>query len=452
MRTVFAILILLSTCTMRAQEHPGLILTAEGVQMMRANLGQVPLFDQSLQKVTKEVEVAMKEGIDVPVPKDLAGGYTHERHKQNFFLMQKAGVLFQIRKDEKYAIYIRDMLLAYAELFPTLGKHPATRSYARGKLFWQCLNDANWLVYTSQAYDCIYDWLDDKTVKKRNTELFRPYAEYISIENPQFFNRIHNHSTWGNAAVGMIGLVMKDEELVNWALYGLDQEVPGDIIKDNDGGSIKLKGQKEAGFLAQLDHAFSPDGYYTEGPYYQRYAMYPFLIFAQGLAHQKPALDILNYRDGLLIKAVDALINQTNAAGEFFPINDAQKGMSLSSRELVNAVSMAYHYGGNDPALLSIIADQGRVPLNDSGMAAAKAIAEGKTKPYTHRSMELRDGAKGDEGAIGILRKGDLTLMMKYAKHGMGHGHFDRLGFLLYNGADEVIQDYGSARWVNIEH
>jgi len=41
---------------------------------------------------------------------------------------------------------------------------------------------------------------------------------------------------------------------------------------------------------------------------------------------------------------------------------------------------------------------------------------------------------------------------MKYAKHGMGHGHFDRLGFLLYDDAGEVIQDYGAARWVNIEH
>lgn len=452
MRYLIVILICLSSCAVRAQKHPKLILTVDGVKSVRANMGKVSLFDQTVATVRSQVDAEIESGIDVPVPKDLAGGYTHERHKQNFFMMQKAGVLFQITGEEKYAIYIRDMLLQYADLYPTLGKHPAERSYARGKMFWQCLNDANWLVYTSQAYDCIYDWLDAKTVKKLNSELFRPYAEYISVENPQFFNRIHNHSTWGNAAVGMIGLVMGDEELVKWALYGLDQEVPGDIVKDNDGGSIRLKGQKEAGFLAQLDHAFSPDGYYTEGPYYQRYAMYPFLIFAQGLANKQPELGILDYRNGLLIKAVDALINQTNAAGEFFPINDAQKGMSLSSRELVNAVSMAYFYGGNNPQLLSIIEDQGRVPLNDSGLAAAKAIAEDKAQPYQYKSIELSDGAKGDEGAIGILRKDNLTLMMKYAKHGMGHGHFDRLGFLLYNGADEVVQDYGSARWVNIEH
>ncbi|MFY0593559.1 heparinase II/III domain-containing protein [Roseivirga sp.] len=455
MRMLLAIFLLgaLScSSSMDYQDHPNLILTGKGVQAMRASFGKVPLFDETIETTRAQVDAAIARGIDVPMPKDLAGGYTHERHKSNFFTMQKAGVLFQITQDERYANYIKEMLLQYAEIYPKIDKHPAERSYARGKFFWQCLNDANWLVYTSQAYDCIYDWLDTETITKLNQELFRPYAEFISIENPQFFNRIHNHSTWGNAGVGMIGLVMKDEELVNWALNGLDQKVPGDFVKDNDGGSIQLEGQKEAGFLAQLDHAFSPDGYYTEGPYYQRYAMYPFLIFAQGLANEKPALDILNYRKGLLIKAVDALINQTNAAGEFFPINDAQKGMSLSSRELVNAVSMAYHYGDNDPTLLSIIAEQGKVPLNDSGLAAAEAIAQGNAKPYEYKSMELTDGANGDEGAIGILRKGQLTLMMKYAKHGMGHGHFDRLGFLLYNDADEVIQDYGSARWVNIEH
>lgn len=435
-----------------AQEHPKLILTVNGVKSMRASLGKVPLFDQSVETVRAQVDTEIAAGIDVPVPKDLAGGYTHERHKSNFFTMQKAGVLFQITGEKQYAIYIRDMLLNYAEMWPTIGKHPAERSYARGKIFWQCLNDANWLVYTSQAYDCIYDWLDKKTRTRLNKELFRPYAEYISIENPQFFNRIHNHSTWGNAGVGMIGLVMGDEELVKWALYGLDVEVPRDIVKDNDGGDIKLEGQKEAGFLAQIDHSFSPDGYYTEGPYYQRYAMYPFLIFAQGLANKKPELAILNYRNGLLIKAVEALINQTNAQGEFFPINDAQKGMSLASRELVNAVSMAYYYGGNEAGLLSIIKEQGRVPLNDSGLAAAKGIAEGKTKQYVFKSMEITDGAAGDKGAIGIIRADDLTLVMKYAKHGMGHGHFDRLGFLLYDETGEVIQDYGSARWVNIEH
>jgi len=450
-RLTISILITLSTSVAYSQ-HPCLLLTKASVVELRQGVEKFPLLKTSYLEAKAEVDAAISRPISVPTPKDLAGGFTHEQHKNNFLVLQKAGVVFQVSKDEKYAKWIKDVLLAYAALYPTFDKHPATRSYSPGKFFWQTLNDANWMVYVSQAYDCIYDWLDKNTVNKLNKELFRPYAEYISLENPQFFNRIHNHSTWGNAAVGMIGLVMDDKELIDWALNGLDIEVPADFVKDNDGGAIQLKGQSEAGFFAQLNHSFSPDGYYTEGPYYQRYAMYPFLIFAESLANKKPELGILEYRNGLLIKAVFALVDQTNAAGEFFPINDSQKGMSLASRELVNALSMAYYYGGKKPQLLSLIKEQGRVPLTTSGLYAAKDIAAGLAKPYVFSSMELTDGANGDEGAIGIIRSKNLTLMMKYAKHGMGHGHFDRLGFLLYNGADEVIQDYGAARWVNIDH
>jgi len=447
--------ILLFSVHVSAQNHPNLILTKGGIAKIKSQLGNMPKFDATLAATIREVDEEIAKGIIVPIPKDLAGGYSHEVHKRNFFILQKAGVLFQLTGEEKYATYVKEIFLAYAELMPTIDRHPATRSYARGKFFWQCLNDANWLVYSSQAYDCIYDWLDKPTRKKLNKELFRPMADFLSVETPQFFNRIHNHSTWGNAAVGMIGIVMNDDELIQRALYGLNLNDVNNKGNDNDGGAIQITGQNRAGFLAQIDLAFSPDGYYTEGPYYQRYAMYPFLIFAQALANSKPELKIFEYRDGVLIKAVYALLVQTNTAGEFFPINDSVKGMSILSRELVTAVSLAYYFGGNDQKLLPFIEMQDRVPLNDSGVEAAMALAKGNYKAGKRESIELRDGANGDEGALGILRSSvksdEACLVMKYTKQGMGHGHFDKLSFLYYHNNDEVFQDYGSARWVNIE-
>ena len=331
------------------RSHPCFILTPEGVKSIRAQLGKAPLFDKELAKTIQEVDAEIAAGIFVPVPKDMAGRYTHECHKKNFFVLQKAGNLFQITGGEKYAAYIRDMLLEYAELFPTLGLHPTNKSYATGKVFWQCLNDANWLVYVSQAYDCIYEWLEPEQVKLLNSQLFRPFADFISVGNPRFFNRIHNHSTWANAAVGMIGLVMDDEELIERALYGLKNDGIDENKRDNEGGLIKTDGIQKAGFFAQLDYSFSPDGYFTEGPYYLRYAMSPFLLFGKSLANSRPDIDILNYRDGILLKAVYALLNQTDAQGQYFPINDAQKGMSWLSKETVCAVDGAYFHRGRDP-------------------------------------------------------------------------------------------------------
>ena len=437
------------------QNHPSLILTKEGVQNIRKAKAEVPLFTIVLEETKKEVDAEIAAGIFVPIPKDMAGGYTHERHKKNFFMLQKAGNLFQITRDEKYAVYIRDMLLEYAKLFPTLGLHPTNKSYATGKIFWQCLNDANWLVYVSQAYDCIYDWLKPEQVKLLNTKLFRPFADFISIENPQFFNRIHNHSTWANAAVGMIGLVMNDEELIDRALYGLRNDGIAEDQKDNDGGYIKVAGVRKAGFLAQLDYSFSPDGYFTEGPYYLRYAMTPFLLFGKSLANNRPDLDMLNYRDGILLKAVYALLNQTDAQGQFFPINDAQKGMSWLSREVVSAVDIAYFHGGQDPTLLSIAQLQNTVLLDETGFAVARDISKGLAKPFIQKSIEYRDGADGKQGGVGILRTdskdGELCVVMKYSAQGMGHGHFDKLSYSLYDELGEITQDYGAARWVNID-
>ncbi len=449
--TLMALMMLIIPLELQSKEHPKLILTKAGVETIRKSLGQVPLFDASVASTKQQVDIEIALGIDTPIPTDYSGGYTHERHKKNFVIAQKAGALYQILDDDKYAEYVRDMLFQYEAMYKDLPVHPKPRSYARGKLFWQCLNDSNWLLYMAQAYDSIYTFLSEEERQRLNQNLFRPFADFISIENPQFYNRIHNHSTWGNAAVGMIGLVMDDQELIDRALYGIEDDGLEVGLKDDDGGFIKVEGQK-TGFLANLENPFSPDGYYTEGPYYQRYAMYPFLIFALAMDNVKPELKVFQHKDGVLLKAVNALLNLSDAEGNFFPLNDAQKGMSYFSASLVTAVDIAYHYGDQNPQLLSVAEKQGQVLLDQSGLSVAVALRDGKTQPFVKQSINLSDGAEGDEGGVAVLRYGveDLAVVFKYAAQGLSHGHYDKLSFSLYDRGDEVIQDYGLVRFVNI--
>ncbi|WP_405246309.1 alginate lyase family protein [Cellulophaga sp. Asnod2-G02] len=429
--------------------HPNLILTAQGVKDIRAQLGSIPIFDASLKAVQEEVDAEIALGIDTPIPQDYSGGYTHVRHKSNMIILQKAGVLYQILDDEKYAKYVKDMLMQYEDMYKTLPLHPKTRSYARGKLFWQCLNDANWLVYVSQAYDCVYNYLSEEERNKLEANLFKPFADHISVDSPQFYQRVHNHSTWGNAAVGMIGLVMNDEILIDRALYGIKDLKLDTEEKDDDGGFLNKDGK--AGFLANIEEPFSPDGYYNEGPYYQRYAMYPFLIFAEGLHNVKPELKIFEYKDGVLLKSINALLNLSDADGDFFPLNDGQKGMSYYNDALVTATDISYYFGTQDPGLLSIAEKQNKVLLDDSGLAVALGIKKGLAKPFEKKSINLSDGPEGTEGGVGILRNEGIELVFKYAAQGSSHGHYDKLSYSLYENGEEVIQDYGLARFVNIE-
>jgi len=424
------------------KHQPSLILTARAVDQIKSELNNLPILHSSVSKLINEVNLDMELGINVPTPKDPAGGYTHNRHKQNYITMNGAGVLWQLTGEVKYMEYVRDMLIAYADMYPSLGMHPVRKSYAPGKLFWQSLNEAVWMVYVSQAYDSISGDLSEEERSKIESQLLIPYADFLSIETPEVFNRVHNHGVWAAAAVGMTGFALDNDELVQRALYGVETGP-----KDEEVG---------AGFLTQLDQLFSPDGYYTEGPYYQRYALMPYMLFAQAIDNNKPELKIFEYRDQILKKAVLATLQLTSTDGRFFPFNDALKSMSYMATELVHAVDIVYAADPSQKELLSIVQEQNTVIISDAGLAVARAVKNGETKPFKWESKEFTDGPKGEQGAVGVLRSGpgkdEQCVIMKYASQGMGHGHFDRLTIQLYDGANEILQDYGAARYVNVEY
>lgn len=53
--------------------HPSLILTQQGVKDIKANLGSIPIFDETLAATKKEIDAEIKAGFDVPTPKDYSG-------------------------------------------------------------------------------------------------------------------------------------------------------------------------------------------------------------------------------------------------------------------------------------------------------------------------------------------------------------------------------------------
>lgn len=414
-------------------EHPRLLLSPQEAEFIRGEIDTSPEFAKSLARTKAGVDEYFQSIPDVPVPADAGGGYTHEKHKRNGIMIHDAGILFQLIGEEKYANYAKALLLAYADLYPTLGEHPQKKEQTPGRMFWQSLNEAVWLVYVIQGYDAIIDTLTASERSQIEQQLLRVMAEFLSTESPQTFNRIHNHGTWAVAAVGMTGYVIDDENYVKTALYGLDV----------DG---------EAGFIKQLDMLFSPDGYYTEGPYYLRYALMPFVLFARSIEANDPDLKIFEHRDGILLKAIFACVDLTYET-LFFPINDAIKDKGLDTIELRYGISVAYSLT-EDASLLSIAQQQKSYVLTGDGYKVAKAIDKGLAQPYGYQSVYFRDGQSGKEGALAVLRSGNepghQALVFKATAQGMGHGHFDKLNWLFYDNGQEIIADYGAARFLNI--
>jgi type III secretory pathway component EscR len=88
--------------------HPNLVLTNSDVKLIKESLGTAPLFDRTYNKTKAKVDEALTQQIVVPIPKDAGGGFTHEKHKQNYNEMYQAGILFQVTGEDKYAKFIKD--------------------------------------------------------------------------------------------------------------------------------------------------------------------------------------------------------------------------------------------------------------------------------------------------------------------------------------------------------
>lgn len=391
-------------------------------------------FDMTVSDLRISIDTLIESGVDVPVPTDAGGGYTHEQHKQNGKTIYEAAMLFRITGEERYRDFAVSILEDYAALYPTIGLHPQQKEQTPGRLFWQSLNEAVWLVYVIQGYEVIADGLDTEARERIENNVLLPMANFLSSGQPETFNKIHNHGTWAAAAVGMTGYVLGREDFVEQALMGLDRS-------------------GEGGFLRQLDELFSPDGYYAEGPYYQRFALMPFVLFANAIEENEPERGIFQYRDGVLLKAVYATIQQSYD-GRFFPINDAIREKGLNTPELRYALAITYNLTG-DTSLLDIAEIQNGVVPTPLGQALASDLAEGLATPFQFRSMMLRDGAEGDQGALIVLRSGPerdaAAVVFKPTSQGLGHGHFDRLGIIYYDNTHEIVADYGASRFLNVE-
>lgn len=438
MKRLFVIVVSMAIGVVTKAQHPVTFFTKAELPVIKNSLRKYPLLADSYADIKKEVDQWLDKEVDVPFPKDPAGGYTHDRHKANYMLMFNSGILYNITGDAKYALLVKKMLLKYAVLNPTLKKHPQATSSSPGHIFWQALNDANWLVYTGMAYDLIYNSLSATERTTIEQGAFKPEVDFFTKDLAGWFDLIHNHGVWACAGVGIAGIATGNKDWVDMALYGTDK-----------------KGK--SGFIAQMNGLFSPDGYYTEGPYYVRYAILPYYLFANALNHARPELKIFQHRDNILQKALLAGLQQTNLDGTFFPLNDAMKEKDFTSNELVSAINIAWDVYGKNEGFLTVAKKQDRVLINKGGASIAAAIESTKNTPayFPYKTIEYTDGVKGDEGGVSFLRNGKAknttTLIYKYTSHGLSHGHFDKLNINLFDKGNEILSDYGSVRFIGVE-
>ncbi|MDF6012180.1 heparinase II/III domain-containing protein [Vibrio harveyi] len=417
-----------------------ILLTEAEVELLRKEVGKPSLMGKSIEANRKELEAFMRLPLDVPGHGE-AGGYEHNRHKQNYTYMNLAGRLFLITQEEKYAQFVKDLLAIYAEKYLTFDFHVQKNTNPTGRLFHQILNEHCWLMFTSLAYSCVASVMTEEERTAVVERIFEPMLDMFTVKYAHDFDRIHNHGIWAVAAVGICGLAIGKPEYLEMSVYGQDRDDTG-------------------GFLAQISQLFAPSGYYMEGPYYHRYAIRPTCVFAEVVHRHMPEVDIYNYKDKVIGNTVQAMLATAYPNGEFPALNDASRTMSITDMGVQVAVSVYSKHYGLDDNILGMAKIQNAVWMHPCGLelsqAYDKTIADREIGIPFWPSVELNEGPTGNNGAQGFIRMQDKTgdvsqLVMNYGQHGMGHGNFDTLGITFFNRGQEVLREYGFCRWVNVE-
>ncbi|WP_413283377.1 heparinase II/III family protein [Vibrio sp. MA40-2] len=417
-----------------------ILLDEADIAELRKEVGRDSLMGKTISAHIAELEEFMKLGHDVPGHGE-AGGYEHNRHKQNYMYMNVAGRLFLITQDEKYARFVTELLEIYADKYLTFDFHVQKNTNPTGRLFHQILNEHVWLLYTSLAFSCVSSTMSEQQRERIVERVFEPMLEMFTVKYAHDFDRIHNHGIWAVAAVGICGLAVGKPEYLHKSVYGLANNSTG-------------------GFLAQISQLFSPSGYYIEGPYYHRYAIRPTCVFAEVLHRHMPEIDIFKYKDGVIGNTVQALLSTAYPNGDFPALNDASRTMGITDMGVQVAVSQYAKYYGLDSNLIGMAKIQDRVWMHPCGLELSRALEKAEQQETVGMpfwpSVELNEGPDGDKGAQGFIRMQDknkdvFQLVMNYGQHGMGHGHFDTLGITYFNRGQEVLREYGFGRWVNVE-
>ncbi|MCL1046692.1 heparinase II/III family protein [Shewanella electrodiphila] len=417
-----------------------ILLTEAEISLLSKEVGRSSLMGKTIAANQKDVDAFMQLPIDIPGHGE-AGGYEHNRHKQNYTYMNLAGRLFLITKQQKYADFVIEVLEQYADKYLTFDFHVQKNTNPTGRLFHQILNEHCWLFYTSIAYSCVVSEMTQAQQERIKERIFEPMLDMFTVKYAHDFDRIHNHGIWAVAAVGICGLAIGKREYLEHAVYGLDRDDTG-------------------GFLAQISQLFAPSGYYMEGPYYHRYAIRPTCVFAEVLHRHMPEVDIYSYKDGVIGNTVQALLSTAYPNGEFPALNDASRTMGITDMGVQVAVSVYSKHYGLDDNLLGMAKIQDAVWMHPCGLALSQAFEQATQEreigmPFWP-SVELNEGPEGQSGAQGFIRMQDkkqdvFQLVMNYGQHGMGHGNFDTLGITYFNRGQEVLREYGFGRWVNVE-
>lgn len=429
-------------------DHPRLLLSAAELPALRERVRTIPWARSSYEKIVAGADGWLSKPVELP---DRGGQWWHwyackddgtrlttvspTEHKCNTCgkvysgwpyddvvldrihgsyasALRDLGFAYQLTGDAKYLPKATEILLAYAAKYESYPLHNINGdpSIGGGRVGPQTLDESTWLIPMCQGADMIWNALSAEQRKLAEHGLFRPAAQVIR----QHKMSIHNIQCWKNSAVGLVGLLLDDPELIADAV------------------------NSDHGFKAQIAKGVNLDGQWYEGAwgyhFYTVSAITPLVEAAErcglGLyAYEHEGRQFKGLFDGPLNLAMpDLVLPAFNDSGT---VNLKGSG----SYEVALA-----RYGNAAYAKV----------LDPDKRGGLLAIIDG-VEPLPTPPAGGVGGGNFTAAGYGILQHGDgrdaTWACLKYGPHGGGHGHPDKLNLLVWHKGRLLGVDPGTAAY-----
>ena len=433
--------------------HPYLSLTPELMERARQRAAASPDARRQVDRILADAGALIAKPL-TPLPPR-----ADTEHRSIGTHLFRAGLAYAFSGERRYAEWVRDGLLAYADLYPTL---PLTR--ARNRLFTQSsLYESTWLVDIVQAYDLAAGAgvFSPAQAKHVEDDLLRPGAALFKIDDFENDPRIkdlhfrcYNFQAWHISAVGLAGLALGDRDLVDWAVnspYGLRHLIGHDI---NDDGMFW---ERSEGYHDFVVHALLP---FTEAMFHCGMDLYRMTVPADRAKDEESHyVTDTSDRPKSLHLLFAAPFYLTFPDLSYPTLGDSSPGPMRAS-----AASLAAFNRYADPRLAWLI-NRRATDQRPSASGGEWQWLVADALPGASTPFPLRDGRFANTGeyrngcslfpstGVAVLRQasGDYTaqpdstaVSLSFGPHGGGHGHSDMLNLVLYAHGRHWLPDFGS--------
>lgn len=337
------------------------------------------------------------------------GGWWSETAYKNAEGAFELAVMYLITQDKKALQCVKDILLGYAQHYESYDVHGGIPYNNPGKMFAQVLDDSAALNSLTRAYDLISNELSDDEQHQIIHGLFLPGACHLMKNmTPQ----LHNHEVCICSALGNIGLVTQNQDILDFAL------------------------NQKYGIKYQIEHGFLEDAMWFEGSMgYHLYTLNWIMRYETLARHTKYSLFKDEYYRKKLYLALTLASKLVLKDGTFPKINDSE----ASFKDKESIYELAYTIF-NDDAIAFCLNQVAKFSHRND----LYSLLYGKELPEIHLSKQNYLSKTGSQLAL-IHGSNERTFLFKASPYGGEHDHYDRLSISFSAFGKDVCTDLGTA-------